>query len=141
MTQKANHCKKAVILSNAINEACKAYQEESCICVAPTSRRDSFICQDAIMKKYKLSKKKIAINHNNYEQKIDETYSIVLEGWMCGKIQNPRKINHCADLVMLLNTLVNEHCLWIQLIKEQVDGEPFPPKCASGGRDNCTNKV
>ncbi|KAG0697417.1 hypothetical protein DFH29DRAFT_1003729 [Suillus ampliporus] len=66
-------------------------------------------------------KKKIKMNYDNYEQKIIEMHGIALEGWTCGKVQNPGKIGRREDLVTLLDALVNERCLWIQLTQEQVE--------------------
>ncbi|KAG1813902.1 uncharacterized protein BJ212DRAFT_1300786 [Suillus subaureus] len=75
---------------------------------------------NAIMRKCNLSKK-IKMNYDNYKKKIIKMHSIALEGWTCGKVQNPGKICHCKDLVTLLDALVNEQCLWIQLTQEQVE--------------------
>ncbi|KAG2089872.1 uncharacterized protein F5147DRAFT_787551 [Suillus discolor] len=93
----------------------------------PSTKLISLCCTNiqeglnAIMKKYNLSKKKVKMNYDNYEQKVIEMHGIALEGWTCGKVRNPSKIGHRKDLVMLLDALVNECCLWIQLTKEQVE--------------------
>lgn len=55
------------------------------------------------------------MNYENYERKIVETYSIALDGFPLGTVQNPGKIGRRENLVQLLDSLINNSCAWVKL--------------------------
>lgn len=55
------------------------------------------------------------MNYDNYERKIVETYSITLDGFPLGTVQNPGKIGRRESLIQLLDSLIGTSCSWVKL--------------------------
>ncbi|KAG1719263.1 hypothetical protein EDB19DRAFT_1836913 [Suillus lakei] len=65
-------------------------------------------------------KKKVMMNYDNYKQKIVKTYTVALQNYLLGDVQNPGKIGCCEDLMKLLDSLVNTTCLRVKLTEDEV---------------------
>ncbi|TFK59004.1 hypothetical protein BDN72DRAFT_966187 [Pluteus cervinus] len=70
------------------------------------------------MKKLKASLT-IKMNYTNYEPKIIIKYGVELVGWPLAEMINPGKIGVAKLIRVLLNSLENESCHWVQLSKEE----------------------
>jgi len=60
------------------------------------------------------------MNYDNYEQKIVETYTVALQNYPLGDVQNPGKIGRHEDLIKLLDSLMDTTCSWVKLTEDEV---------------------
>jgi hypothetical protein len=61
------------------------------------------------------------MNYENYEKKIIECHSVILEGWPLDKIRNPGKVGGCKELTVLLDAIQSSKCCWKRLTEDELD--------------------